>query len=73
MKVTLARRVCGNLEKGLGIVLAAEEAISFLHSRVNGLGGVIVIDPNGNWTHHFNTPHMAIACVDSTGKTTLDI
>jgi L-asparaginase / beta-aspartyl-peptidase len=73
MKVTLARRVCGNIEKGLGITTAAEEAISYLGNRVNGLGGVVVIDRKGNWTHHFNTPHMAIACVDSTGKMTLDI
>ena len=73
MKVTLARRVCSNIEKGLGIVLAAEEAISYLRTRVNGLGGVIAIDHDGNWTHHFNTPRMAIACVDSTGTMTLDI
>ena len=73
MKVTLARRVCGNMEKGLGVGPAAEEAISYLRSRVNGLGGVIAIDHDGNWTHYFNTPHMAIACMDSTGKMTLDI
>ncbi len=73
MKVTLARRVCGNMEKGLDIVKAAEEAIAYLGSRVNGLGGVIAVDGQGNWTRHYNTPHMAFACIDLAGKKTLGI
>jgi beta-aspartyl-peptidase (threonine type) len=73
MKVTLARRVCGNVEKGVDIVKAADEAIAYLSSRVNGLGGVIAVDGQENWTRHYNTPHMAFACIDSAGKKTLDI
>jgi beta-aspartyl-peptidase (threonine type) len=73
MKVTLARRVCGNIEKGLGITEAAEEAIKYLEGRVSGLGGVIAVDRNGKWTRYYNTPHMAVACIDSASKKTLDI
>jgi beta-aspartyl-peptidase (threonine type) len=73
MKVTLARRVCANVEKGLGIASAAEEAIAYLSSRVNGLGGVIAIDREGNWTRCFNTPHMAVVCIDSKGIRTRDV
>ena len=73
MKVTLARRVCGNMERGMDIALAAQEAIAYLGGRVNGLAGLIAIDRKGNWTRCFNTPHMAIACIDSASKRTLDI
>jgi len=73
MKVTLARRVCANLEKGFDIYSASEEAISYLSHRVNGLAGLIAIDQKGNWARHYNTPHMATACIDSTGRKTLDI
>jgi beta-aspartyl-peptidase (threonine type) len=73
MKVTLARRVCGKMEAGLGIDQAAEEAIAYLEKRVNGLGGVIAIDRHGKWTHSFNTPRMAIACIDSEGKKTVNV
>jgi L-asparaginase / beta-aspartyl-peptidase len=73
MKVVLARRVCGNLERGSNVSDAASEAIEYLRSRVNGLGGVIAVDPQGNWTRCSNTPHMASACIDHTGKLTLDI
>ena len=73
MKVTLARRVCENMERGYGVDKAAEEAISYLGGRVNGLGGIIAVDINGKWTHCYNTPHMAIACIDPAGKKILDI
>jgi beta-aspartyl-peptidase (threonine type) len=73
MKVTLARRVCSNLEKGLGMNRAAGEAIDYLEKRVSGLGGLIAIDRHGEWTYSFNTPHMAVACIGSEGKKTLSI
>jgi L-asparaginase / beta-aspartyl-peptidase len=73
MKVTLARRVCSNLERGSGLEEAAYEAIAHLERRVNGLGGVIVVDRHEKWTHSFNTPHMAVACIDSEGKKTLKV
>jgi isoaspartyl peptidase/L-asparaginase-like protein (Ntn-hydrolase superfamily) len=52
---------------------AAEEALAYLARRVNGLAGLVAIDPQGNWTRCYNTPHMATACIDSAGKRTLDI
>jgi L-asparaginase / beta-aspartyl-peptidase len=73
MKVTLARRVCSNMEKGLPIAQATKEAIGYLEKRVSGLGGIIAIDHQGKWAYSFNTPHMAMACIDSEGKKTLNI
>jgi L-asparaginase / beta-aspartyl-peptidase len=73
MRVALARRVCCNLERGSRVDQAAGEAIAYLEKRVNGLGGVIAIDRHGEWTHSFNTPHMAVACIDSEGRKTLNI
>jgi L-asparaginase / beta-aspartyl-peptidase len=73
MKVTLARRVCGNIERGMDISRAADEAIAYLGSRVDGLAGLIAVDSKGNWTRRFNTPHMAFAVIDRAGKMTLDI
>ena len=73
MKVTLARRVCGNMEKGFVVAKAAEEAISFLGNRVDGLGGVVAVDADGNWARSYNTPHMAVACIDASGERTFII
>jgi beta-aspartyl-peptidase (threonine type) len=73
MKVTLAIRVCANLERGLELAEAAKEAVDYLGSRVNGLGGVIAVDHRGTWTRRYNTPHMATACIDSNGKKFLGI
>jgi beta-aspartyl-peptidase (threonine type) len=73
MKVVLARRVCSNLERRSSLAEAAHEAIDYLGNRVNGLGGVIAVDPDGNWARYCNTPRMVTACIDRSGKIILDI
>ncbi|HEY3419213.1 MAG TPA: isoaspartyl peptidase/L-asparaginase [Methanomassiliicoccales archaeon] len=73
MKVVLARRVCSNLERGSDLAGSAREAITYLENRVNGLGGVIAIDSRGNCVHYSNTPRMACASIDASGKIILDI
>ncbi|QLH74144.1 MAG: isoaspartyl peptidase/L-asparaginase [Methanomassiliicoccales archaeon] len=70
MKICIARRICCNVEKGMDAPTAAYEAIRYLADRVDGHGGVVVIDKKGNIGYHFNTPRMAIAYVDKDGKRT---
>jgi beta-aspartyl-peptidase (threonine type) len=67
MKVTLARRVCEGVERGMTAEAAARNALDHLARRVDGLAGVIVIDSNGEMTHVFNTPYMAFASIDHEG------
>ena len=61
MKVTLARRVCDLVERGYNAPDAARASIEYLERRVDGLGGVICIDKDGNLGYCHNTPHMALA------------
>lgn len=67
MKVTIARRVCEGMERGLPLKKAAGAALEVLQHRVKGRGGVIAIDPKGELCHVFNTPYMAKASVDRRG------
>jgi len=71
MKVVPARRVCEDVERGMNPMDAASETIKHLGKRVDGLGGVIVLDRNGRIGYSFNTPHMACAYIDVEGKKTV--
>jgi beta-aspartyl-peptidase (threonine type) len=61
IKVTLSRVVCELLEKGLTPQKAAEQSIKMLEKKINGRGGVIVLDRKVNVGVFYNTPKMAIA------------
>jgi beta-aspartyl-peptidase (threonine type) len=64
MKVVMCKTVCDLIGAGLDAQAAAEEAVRKLGSeRVRGLGGVIVVDREGNTGHAHNTPYMARAYV----------
>ncbi len=73
MKVTLGPEGMQQPGKGARYEPGGREAIDYLEKRVSGLGGLIAIDRHGEWTYSFNTPHMAVACIDSEGKKTLSI
>ncbi|HSJ58358.1 MAG TPA: isoaspartyl peptidase/L-asparaginase, partial [Anaerolineae bacterium] len=60
-KVLLARLALGKTEDLGDPMVGARAAIEFLESKVNGLGGVIVLAPDGRPGWHHNTPHMAFA------------
>ncbi len=68
MKVVLAKRVSDNVQRGLGPLIAGQEAIEYLKARVDGLAGVIVLTRTGEMAHTFNTPHMAMASIDAKGS-----
>ncbi|NOX88255.1 MAG: hypothetical protein GXO77_04450 [Calditrichaeota bacterium] len=60
LRVMLARTVIESLKQGQSAQQAAESAVGELRLRVQGDGGVIVIDRNGNMGFAYNTPHMAV-------------
>jgi len=63
IRVALSKAVCDHLEKGLTAQDAAEESIKTLERKVNGRGGVIVLDKKGEIGIAYNTPKMARACI----------
>lgn len=40
---------------------ASDEALAFMRARVDGLGGVVVVDPRGHWAARFSSLQMAWA------------
>lgn len=68
MKVTLSRQVLYYLEKGLTIQEATRKGLEYMKKRVNGFGGVIAIDKEGNIGCHFTTKHMAWAYINTKEK-----
>uniref|UniRef100_A0AAZ3Q7M5 Isoaspartyl peptidase/L-asparaginase n=2 Tax=Oncorhynchus tshawytscha TaxID=74940 RepID=A0AAZ3Q7M5_ONCTS len=61
MKVTLARLILFHMEQGRSVEAAADEALAYMKDRVGGLGGVVVVDPQGEWSVRFSSLQMAWA------------
>ncbi len=40
---------------------ASDLGLAYMKSRVNGLGGVVTVDPQGNWAARFSSRQMAWA------------
>jgi beta-aspartyl-peptidase (threonine type) len=72
MRVLLSKTAC-DLLLTLPAPQAARQAIRVLETRVQGLGGVILIDRHGNYGLAHNTPKMAFAYVDTRGQVVADI
>jgi L-asparaginase / beta-aspartyl-peptidase len=54
----------------LGPEQAAEDAIAYLHARLEGYGGIILLGPDGRFGIAHNTPRMAWAMCDQDGVRT---
>jgi beta-aspartyl-peptidase (threonine type) len=54
----------------LGAEQAAEDAIAYLHARLEGHGGIILLGPDGRFGIAHNTPRMAWALCDQDGVRT---
>ena len=68
LKVMLAKHVSDLLSIGSSAMEAAVKGISSLSDpRVNGYGGVIVIDHKGEYGFHHNTPRMAFSYANDNG------
>ena len=61
IKIVLSKVVCDLLGKGLTAQKAAEEGVKMLERKINGRGGVIVLDKKGSVGISYNTPKMARA------------
>jgi beta-aspartyl-peptidase (threonine type) len=60
-KVILARLTLHLLTESADPQAAAKAAIQELSARVNGVGGVILLSPDGRPGWHYNTPYMGYA------------
>ncbi|XP_030627057.1 isoaspartyl peptidase/L-asparaginase isoform X1 [Chanos chanos] len=61
MKVTLSRLILFHMEQGKSAEEASDLALAYMRERVGGLGGVVVVDPQGNWAARFSSLQMAWA------------
>ena len=66
IKVVMAKTVIDLMEVSGGQPqIAAERGIEFLHKKVDGYGGVIVLNNRGNFGVAYNTPRMARAYINA--------
>lgn len=61
MAVVLAKTALDMLRDGKDSFGACEGAVNILAERVDGLGGLIIVDRTGKVGYHHNTPRMAFA------------
>ena len=61
MKLVLAKWAADRVESGSMPEWVAQEAMNYLKQRVNGHGGIILLDPQGRYGIAHNTPRMAWA------------
>ncbi|XP_077352133.1 isoaspartyl peptidase/L-asparaginase-like [Festucalex cinctus] len=61
MKVTLARLILFHMEQGQSVEAASDLGLAYMKSRVQGLAGVVTVDPQGHWAARFNSSQMAWA------------
>ena len=61
MKLVLAKWTADRIAAGNLPEWAAQEAMNYLKQRLNGHGGIIVLDPQGHFGIAHNTPRMAFA------------
>jgi beta-aspartyl-peptidase (threonine type) len=61
MKIVISKQVCDYVGTGLSAQTACEKAIRLLQARVNGLGGLIAVDAQGQIGFAFNTAAMPYA------------
>ncbi len=74
MAVVLAKTALDILKGGEDAFGACEEGIEILARRVDGLGGLIMVDRAGRVGYHHNTPRMALAFYEGcSGKETAAI
>jgi beta-aspartyl-peptidase (threonine type) len=67
MKILMSKTAC-DLLKNHPAVLAAQMAVEILDQRVQGWGGIILIDKNGQYGFAHNTTKMAFAYAHPSGE-----
>uniref|UniRef100_A0A672RB85 Isoaspartyl peptidase/L-asparaginase n=1 Tax=Sinocyclocheilus grahami TaxID=75366 RepID=A0A672RB85_SINGR len=61
MKVTLSRLILFHMEQGKTPEEASDLALTYMKERVDGLCGVVVVDPKGTWAARFSSLQMSWA------------
>jgi beta-aspartyl-peptidase (threonine type) len=61
MKLVLGKWAADRVKEGHTPEVASADAISYLKTRLNGHGGIILLDGNGRFGINHNTPRMAWA------------
>jgi len=61
MKLVLAKWAADRVQGGVAPDAVAQEAMFYLHRRLNGHGGMILLDQRGRFGIAHNTPRMAWA------------
>jgi len=59
MKLVLSKWTADRVEEGLTPQESAERALTYLKQRLNGHGGIIIVDSQGRYGLAHNTPRMA--------------
>ena len=67
MKLVLGKWACDRVAAGSSAEEAAVEAIAYLHARLGGHGGMILLGPDGSVGLAHNTPRMAWGVADADG------
>jgi beta-aspartyl-peptidase (threonine type) len=63
LKINLAKLVLTYMDSGINVQQAAEKALLYMSDRVNGNGGLIAIDKEGNIGNAFTTKRMSWASI----------
>src|SRR5579859_2450256 len=70
MKLVLGKWATDRVAAGSAPEFAAREAISYLHNRLGGHGGIILLGPDGRFGMAHNTPAMAWGLATDNGLET---
>jgi beta-aspartyl-peptidase (threonine type) len=70
MKLVLGKWATDRVAAGVTPELAAQQAISYLFTRLGGHGGIIVLGPDGQFGLAHNTPGMAWGIANAKGQRT---
>ena len=70
MKLVLGKWATDRVAAGSAPEFSAREAISYLHSRLGGHGGIILLGPDGRFGMAHNTPAMAWGLATESGLET---
>ena len=68
MSVVLSKSALDMLNDAREPAMACRRAVEMMAKRVNGYGGLIMIDSRGRIGYYCNTPKMAFAFVDGDGR-----
>lgn len=72
MKIVFCKMACDLMAKGMAPQLAAEETLHYLARRVEGKGGIIMMNPQGEIGWAYNTRRMTCGWVTPEGQILAD-